>query len=79
MVSNHDNTDFTTNPTGVDPSWKSLVEVADDGFNNDPDNYNEFQPNYDLDDDSVYDNDNTNNGEGYVCMTVTDSWLPPEE
>ena len=74
-VSNNNNTDYTTNPTDGDPVRMSLLTVADDYDEDDPGDYNEFCPNYDLDDDGVFDNDDTNNGEGYVCMTVTDSWF----
>ena len=34
---------------------------------------------YDLDDNSVFDNNDTGQGEGYICMTVTDSWYPLED
>ena len=51
----------------------SLVAVANDGVNNDPDNYDKFQSNYDLDNDGVFDNDNADVRKGYVCMMVTDA------
>ena len=34
---------------------------------------------YDLVDDGVFDNNDTGQGEGYICMTVTDSWYPLED
>ena len=77
LVSDNDNTNSTTNPTDGDPVQMSLLAVADDDGEDDPGDYDEFCSNYDLDDGGVFDNDDADNGEGYVCMTVTDSWLPP--
>ena len=57
----------------------SLLAVADDDEDVDPGDYNEFCSDFDLDDDGVFDNEDTGQGEGYVCMTVTDSRLPLEE
>ena len=53
----------------------SLLAVADDDDEADPGDHNKFCSNYDLDNDGVFDNDNTDNGEGYVCVTAIDSWL----
>ena len=72
-VPNNDDTD-STNPTDENPAWTSLLVVADD--DDDPGDYNEFRSDYDLDDNSVFDNDDAGEGEGYCCMTVTDSWDP---
>ena len=76
---NNDNTNSTTHPTNVDPVWMSLLEVTDHDKDNDPGDYDRFRSNYDLNKNNVIDNDNTSQGEGYVCMTVTDSWLPLKE
>ena len=64
LVSNNDNTNSTTVPSDADLPWMSLFVVADDDIDNDPDDYDEFYANYDLDDDSVFDNDDGNVGEG---------------
>ena len=58
--------------------WTSLLALADDDEDDDPGSYDEFRSNYDLDDDSVFDNDDIDNGEGYVCIAVTDSLNPPQ-
>ena len=79
QMSDNDNTNSTTNPTNIDPTWMSLLVVTDDDGEDDPGDYNEFCFNYDLDVNSIFDNDNTDNGEGYVCMRVIDSWLSLEE
>ena len=72
-LSHNDNTNSTTNPTDGDSVWMLLLEVADDDGEDDPGDYNEFYFDYDLDNDGVFYNDDAGNGEGYVCMTVTDS------
>ena len=74
---NNDNTD-STNLTDEDPTWMSLLAVADDD-DDDPSDYDKFRSNYDLDDDGLFDNDDTGQGEGYVCMIVTDSWYLLED
>ena len=51
------------------------VQHAVDNEDDDPDDYNEFRSGYGLNNDAVFDNDNTDPGEEYACMTVTDSWL----
>ena len=48
--------------------------VANDDVDDDPGDYDEFRSDYDLDNDGVFDNDDA--GEGYCCMTVTDSRDP---
>ena len=59
-------------------AWSHLVE--DDGdVNNDPSDFNKFCSDYDLDDDGVFDNDKIGKGEGFCCMTVTNSWDPQVE
>ena len=55
------------------------MAMSDDDDNNNPDDFNNFWSEYDLNDDSVFDNDDAYVGEDYVCMTLTNSWLPPEE
>ena len=77
-VPNNDDTN-STNPTDEDPTWMSLLAVADDDDDDDPGDYNKFRSDYDLGDDSVFENNDTSQGEGYVCMTVTDSWYPIED
>ena len=72
---NNDDTD-STNPTEKNLTWTSLLVVADDNVDDDPGDYNEFRCDYDHDDDGVFDNDDTGEGEGYCCMMVTDSWDP---
>ena len=79
LVSNNNNTSSTINPTDRDPPWMLLLALADDDGDNDPGDYNEFRSNYDLDGDGVFDNDDAGNGNGYVCMAVTDSWLSLKE
>ena len=78
-VPNNGDTDSTTNLTDEDSAWMSLLVVADDDEDDDLVDYDEFYSNYDHDNEGVFDNDNTGQGEGYVCMTVTDSWLHLEE
>ena len=78
-VPNNDNTDFTTNPANKDPLWMLLLEVADDDKDDDPGDYNEFCSNYNLDNDSVFDNDDIDQGKGHICMTINGSWFPLEE
>ena len=56
-----------------------LLAVADDDGDDDPGDYDEFCSDYDLDGEVIFDNDDADNGEGYVCMMVTDSLLPLEE
>ena len=73
---NNDNIDFTTNPANEDPSWMSLLAVADDDKDDDPGDYNAFCSNYDFNDDGVFDNDDTDQGEGYVFMMVTIPGFP---
>ena len=41
-----------------------LVAVTDDDVDDDPDDYDEFRSNYDLDDGGVFDNDDADVGEG---------------
>ena len=74
-VPNNNNTESTTNPADGDPLWMLLLAVADDDDDEDdnPSDYDEFCSNYNLDNDGVFDNDNTDHGKGYVCITVTDS------
>ena len=43
----------------------------------DPGDYNEFLSDYDFDNDCVFDNDDVDSGEGFMCMAVTYSWDPP--
>ena len=64
-VPDNDNTD-SSNPTYERPAWMSLQVVADNDDNNDPDDYDEFRSDLDLDDDGVFDNDNTGQGEGSI-------------
>ena len=78
LVPNNDDTD-STNPTNGDPTLMSLLAVADDDEDDGPGDYNEFRSDYDLGNDDVFDNDDTGQGEGYVCMTVTGSWFPLED
>ena len=78
-VSDNNNTNFTTKSTNTDTPWTSFVAVTDDNVNNDPNHYDEFWLDYDFDDDGVFNNDDADIGEGYVCMMVTDSWLPPKD
>ena len=78
-VSDNNNTYSTTNPTNGNPAWILLLAVADDDDKDDPGDYDEFCSDYDLNDDSVFHNNDADNREEYVCMTVTDSWLPFEE
>ena len=77
-VSTNDNNNSTINPADADPPWMLLVAVADDDVNDDPDDYNEFQSDYDLVNDGLFDNDDVDVEDGYVCMTVTDLWIPPD-
>ena len=79
LVSSNDNTNSTTNPINKDPPWMSLLALADDNGKGDPDDYNEFHSDYDLNGNTVFDNDDAGNEKRYVCMTVTDTWLPLEE
>ena len=65
----------STNLTKENPAWTSLLVVTNDDVD-DPGDYDEFRSDYDLDDDGVFDNDDTGEGEGYCCMMVTDSWDP---
>ena len=78
-MSNDDNINSTINPTNGDLVRMSLLTVADDDDKDDPGDYNKFRSDYDLADDSVFDNDKADNGEGYVCMTVSDFWLSLEK
>ena len=55
-----------------------MAKTDDDG-NNDPDDYDNFQSEYDLDDDGIFDNIDTEAVESFVCMTLTDAWLSPKE
>ena len=55
------------------------VVVADDYDDADPGDNDGFFFDYDLDNDGVFDNDDTSQGEGYICMTLTDTWFPCEE
>ena len=80
-VSDNNNTNSTTSATNKNPMWMLLLVMVltdDDGKENSGD-YVKFCSNYDLNDNGVFDNDNTDNGEGCVCMTVTNSWLPLED
>ena len=80
---NNDDINPTTNCTDEDPVWMSLMAVADDDDDEDDDDesgdYDEFCSNCDLDDDGVFDNNDTGQGERYICMTMTDSWCPLED
>ena len=78
-VSTNDNTTFTTNSTDATPLLMWSVAMSGDDGNKNPDNYNKFWSDYDLDDECVFDNNDADIGEGYVCMTLTNFWLPPEE
>ena len=69
-VSANDNTNSITNPAEATPPWMSLVVMADDDNDNDPDDYNDFRSDYGHDDDGVFDNDDTGVGEGYVCIII---------
>ena len=62
-VPNNDDTD-STNPTDENPALMSLLVVADDDVDDDPDDYDKFCSDYDLDDDSIFDNDDVSEGEG---------------
>ena len=76
-----------TTPNDIDSSapaneayaWSRLLEAADDDVDNDPVNFDEFCSDYNLDDDSVFDNDKIGKEEGFCCMTVTNSWDPHME
>ena len=70
-VPNNDDID-STNPTNENPTWTSLLVVADNDVDDDPGDYNEFRFDYDLDDDGVFDNEDAGEEEGYCCMMVTD-------
>ena len=81
-VSPDDNTNFTTNLPDIPPAWMSLVAMADDVHdddNDDPDDYNNFWSEYDLNGDGIFDNNDIEIGEGFVCMTLTNNWLPSKE
>ena len=72
-VSKHNNINSKTNPTDKNPTWMSLLAVADDDDEDDPGDYNGFFSDYDLKNNGIFDNDDADNGEGNVCITVTDS------
>ena len=55
------NTNSTNNPADGDPAQMSLLAVTDDDDDNDSGDYDEFRSDYDLNDDGVFDNDNTDN------------------
>ena len=57
-MSNNNNINSIIIPSTPDPPWMLLVAVADDDVDNDPNYYDKFYVNYDLDIDSVFDNDN---------------------
>ena len=73
LVSNNHNINPTTNPTDRNLPWMLILALADDDGDNDSSDYDEFCSDYDLDGDGVFDNDNADNGKGYLCMRVTDS------
>ena len=77
-VPNNNDTN-STNPIDEDPTWISLLVVVDDDDNDGPGDYDEFCSDYDLDNNGVFDNNDTGQGEEYVCMTVTDSLYPLED
>ena len=77
-MSDDDNTDSTTNPTSDVHVLTSMLAMVDDDEEDDPGDYDEFRSDYDLDDDGVFDNDDIDSEEGFVCMAVTDSWDPPQ-
>ena len=65
-VPNNDNTDSTTNPSNRDSLCMSLLMMADDDKDDDPGDCNGFFTNYDLNNDGVFDNNHTNEGERYI-------------
>ena len=75
-VSTNNNTNSVTNPADATLPWMLLMVVADDDDDDDDDHdyYNDFRS----DSGGVFEDD-IGVGEGYVCMTLTKSYLPPEE
>ena len=69
--------DDTVSSTSADEAhaWSHLL-AADDDVDDEPSDFDEFRSEYDLDGDGVFDNDDTSEGEGFCCITVTDSWDP---
>ena len=77
-MSDDDSTNSTTSPTNNVHVLTSMLAMVDDDEKDDPGDYDEFRSDYDLDNDGVFDNDNVDSGEGFVCMAVVDSWDPPQ-
>ena len=77
-MSDHANTNSTTNPTNDVHVLKLMLAMVDDDEEDDPGGYDEFCSDYDLNDDDVFVNDDVDSGDGFMCMAVTDSWDPPQ-
>ena len=79
-LSDNDNTNSITNPAERIPPWMFLVVMVnnDEDEDDDPDNYNDLRYNFDPDD-GVFGNAYIDVREGCVCITLTNSYLPPEE
>ena len=85
LLSNNDDDDSSqeepvSNSVSASSAWMQLVALASDnvenGVNdaaaaNGPDNWIYLQSDYDLDADGVYNNNNTDANNGFVCMTLT--------
>ena len=71
----NDNTNSFT-PANEAHAWSHLVESTDDDVDDDPSDFDKFCSDYDLDDDSVFGNNDIGEVEGFCCMKVTNSWDP---
>ena len=72
-ILNDNNTDSTTTPDDDGHVLGSMTAMVDDDKEDDGVN-NEFCSDYDLDNDGIFDNDSINEGEAFVCMTLSDTW-----
>ena len=75
-MSDDDNTNSTTNQTNDVHVLTLMLAMVYDDEEDDPGDYNEFRSDYDLDNEGVFDVDDVDSGEGFVCMAVTDAWDP---
>ena len=65
---NNNNTNFTANPADGDPSWISLLVVADDDRDDvcNPVDYDGFCSDYNPNNDGIFDNNDTDHGKQCV-------------